>query len=152
MHVHVICVCKYHAVTDHQIRFLYASAAILIISCICYFTVEVFQLLSHGPRLYFKDTLNYFQLVTYFLVIIFVFPVNHVCWCYPSWRWQIGAIATFLVWIHTLIHLKPIPKVGQPITMLFNVYINFIWLIYLPILLIATFALPLYMLFNPTEV
>lgn len=82
----------------------------------------------------------------FLLVIVFVFPVGHERWCCPSWRWQIGALAVFLAWFNSLTLLKDLPLFGQPVTMLFNVYLNFIKLIYLPILLILTFAFPFYML------
>ena len=130
--------------------FLYTSAVIVILICIYYLLLEAFQLYKRRFKAYFTDPQNYFEVITYFCIIIFVFPVGHTCWCYPSWKWQIGALALFLTWIYNFILLKNIPRVGQPITMLFNVYVNFIGLIYLPILLIVTFALPFYMLFIGT--
>lgn len=130
--------------------FLNASAAIIIIICIYYLLSEAFHLRKRRFKAYLSDAENYFQLITYSCVIVFVFPVGHTCWCYPSWKWQIGALAVFLTWIHNFILLKHIPRVGQPITMLFNVYVNFLTLLYLPLLLIVTFALPFYMLFIGT--
>ena len=99
--------------------------------------LEINQLYHCGLKKYFTDPQNYFQVVTYAFVIIFVFPLGHECWCYPSWRWQIGALAIFLAWINNFLLLKHIPYIGKPVTMLFNAYLNFILLIYLPILLIA---------------
>lgn len=130
--------------------FLNTSAAIIIIICIYYLLIELFKLRKRHCKAYLTDAENYFHTITYICVIIFVFPVGHTCWCYPSWKWQIGALAVFLAWIHNFILLKHIPGVGQPITMLFNVYVNFLTLIYLPLLLILTFALPFYMLFIGT--
>lgn len=131
-------------------RFLISSAVIVIITSVFYLLLEPYQLIRRGYKKYFKDPENYFQIVTYVCVIIFVFPLGHKCWCYPTWKWQIGALAIFLAWINNFILLKHIPHIGQPITMLFNVYINFLLLIYLPILLILTFAFPFYMLFIAT--
>ena len=128
-------------------NFLISSAVIVILICIFYLLLEPYQLYRRGPWKYFIDPANYFQVLTYSCVIIFVFPVGHTCWCYPSWRWQIGALSIFMAWINNFILLKPIPHIGKPITMLFNVYFNFLKLIYLPILLILTFAFPFYMLF-----
>ena len=137
-------------------RFLYSSATIMIIFCAYYLLLELFQLIRRGVRKYFIDPdnplQNYYQLVTYTSVIIFVSPVSHICWCFPSWKWQIGALAVFLAWINNFILLKHVPHVGNPVTMLFNIYLNFIKLMYLPILLILTFAFPFYMLFIATEV
>lgn len=134
---------------DRSSPFLYISAVFVVIICIYYLLLELYQI-SKRLKAYFKDPVNYFQVITYVCVIFFVFPVGHRCWCYSSWRWQIGALALFMTWIHNFILLKHIPRVGQPIAMLFNVYVNFLKLIYLPILLILTFALPFYMLFIGT--
>ena len=128
-------------------RFLISSAVIVLIDCSFYLLLEINQLYHRGLKKYFTDPQNYFQVITYVFVIIFVFPLGHECWCYPSWRWQIGALAIFLAWINNFLLLKHIPYIGKPVTMLFNVYLNFILLIYLPILLILTFAFPFYMLF-----
>lgn len=134
-------------VTETQKGFLIFAAVIVILTCIFYLLLEVYQVYRRGPRKYFTSILNYFQSITYLCVIVFVFPAGHVCWCYPSWKWQIGALAIFLAWMNNFVLLKDIPHIGKPITMLFNVYVNFMLLVYLPILLILTFAFPFYMLF-----
>ena len=86
----------------------------------------------------------------FFLTIIFVFLgfVND-CWCAPPWQWQIGALAVFMAYINFLYLLKGLPLLGVyiPINMLFNIVTTFLKLIYLPILLILSFAFPFYMLF-----
>ena len=136
--------------------YLSSSSVIIIIFCAFYLLLEVSQLFHRGLKKYFIDRenpfQNYYQLVTYVSVIIFVSPVNHICWCFPSWKWQIGALAVFLVWINNFVLLKHVPHVGSNVATLFNIYLNFIKLIYLPILLILTFAFPFYMLFVATEV
>lgn len=134
--------------------FLYFSAVILIMFCIYYLLLEIYQLLKRGYRKYFANLQNYFEVATYMCVLVFVFPFLHECWCYPSWKWQSGALAIFLAMINNFVLLQHIPYVGNPITMLFNVYVNFLLLLYLPILLIFTFGLPFYMLFiaTPDEV
>ena len=123
------------------------SAVVLIIACICFLPLKINQFLRRGPRRFFKEPQNYIDVAIYLTVVIFVFPVGHRCWCFPSWKWQTGALAVFLAWINTFVSLRHIPFIGQPITMLFNVYAKFLVLLYLPILLILTFAFPFYMLF-----
>ena len=131
-------------VTQSQKKFLVTSAVVAIFSSACYILLELGQLSLHKWK-YFKDPHNWVQVVLYPCVVIFVSPLGHTCWCYPSWRWQIGVVAVFLVWVNYFFLLKHIPHVGQRVTMLFNVYLNFLTVIYLPILLILTFAFPLYM-------
>ena len=113
-----------------------------------YLILEFAQLVTRAKR-YLLEIENYVQVVMYLTVIIFVFPVGqNSCWCLPGWKWQIGALAVFLAWINLLLIIRNLPwwKVGERATMLFNVYINFVKLIYLPILLLVTFAIPMYML------
>ena len=160
-------------ITEGQASFLTTSAVILIVACLLYLMVKVyiyrlywrrqFRAIPGCRRTFLKDiygvTLEHlyrvilndiYSVVLYLCAIIFVFPVGHECWCFPSWKWQIGALALFMAWVNNFILLKDIPRFGRPITMLFNVYINFFWLIHLPILLILTFAFPFYMLFIAT--
>ena len=69
------------------------------------------------------------------------------CFCLTNATWQIGAFAVFLGWIDLVLFLKILPLTGIPINMLQNVVLTFLKLIYLPIILIVSFALPFYMLF-----
>ena len=116
-----------------------------------YLLLEALQFYQRRKQ-YLSEFENYIQVVMYSLTIIFVYwphgvPVSDMeCWCFPSWRWQIGAIALFLAWFNCCFLLKDWPWVGQPVTMLINVYFNFLTLVYLPILLILTFGFPLYMI------
>ena len=113
-----------------------------------YLILECFQL-YHRRKQYLMEFENYVQVVMYSLTIVFVYPhglYGTECWCFPSWRWQIGAVALFLAWFNCCFLLKDWPWVGQPVTMLIHVYYNFFKLVYLPILLILTFGFPLYML------
>ena len=62
-----------------------------------------------------------------------------------------GTLDVFLAWVNSFMLLKEAPFLGQPITMLLNVYNNFIRIIYLPVLLILTFSVPFYMIFFRAE-
>ena len=126
---------------------LRSISVILVVFSVIYLILEFLQF-CHRRKRYLKEFENYIQVLTYSLTIIFVhWPhVLEECWCFPSWRWQIGAIALFLAWFNCCFLLKDWPWVGQPVTMLINVYLNFFTLVYLPILLILTFGFPLYMI------
>ena len=132
--------------TGRHTRFLLPGAVIIILLSLMYILLEVYQMFLRGYY-YLKEIENYVQLVLFFFCLLFVFPVDHMCWCLPSWRWQIGAIAVFLSWMNLILLLQHMPYVGQPAIQLINVYINFITLVYLPILLILAFTFPFYMLF-----
>ena len=132
----------------HLVNLFYIASVVLILSSIVYLALEVAQL-YHRLHRYLLESENYIQVVMFVSVIIFAFPVGqNSCWCLPGWKWQIGALAVFLAWINLLLIIRYFPwlRVGEHSTMLFNVYMNFIKLIYLPILLVVTFAIPFYML------
>ena len=121
---------------------------ILMIFAVMYLCLEVIQF-YHRRKQYLREFENYIQVTLYALTIVFVSPpglYGDECWCFPSWRWQIGAVTLFLAWFNCCFVLKHWPLVGQPVTMLINVYLNFFGLVYLPILLLLTFGFPLYML------
>ena len=147
----------YQGQSRHLVNFFYFDAAALILTSIIYILLELGQIISRKHR-YLKEIENYIQLVMFISVIIFVFPVGqNSCWCLPGWKWQIGALAVFLAWINLLLLIRYIPwcKVGQRSTMMFNVYATFVYSLYLPIILLVTFAIPAYMIFVgviPTEV
>ena len=108
--------------------------------------IEVMQLMRRRKK-YLKEMENYLQVFTFISCIVFVLPVRGGCWCFSPWRWQIGVVTVFLAWFNGIILLKDMPFLGEPVTMLLNVYFNFIKLVYLPFLLILTFGFPSYMLF-----
>ena len=119
----------------------------MIILVLLNLVIEVIQFV-HRQKLYLKEFENYLQIFMFVSCIVFVLPFgNSGCWCLPPWKWQIGVVALFLAWFNGIILLKDMPFLGEPVTMLLNVYYNFIKLIYLPILLILTFGFPSYMLF-----
>ena len=94
-----------------------------------------------------QDLQTVIRVGVFLLRIIFVFGFLNDCWCAPRWQWQIGALAIFLAYINFILLLKGTPVLGVPISMLFNIVITFLKLIYLPVLLILSFAIPFYMVF-----
>lgn len=134
---------------ENEKIFLIISAAIILFSTVLFILRQLFLIYLHR-RIFFKSLHNWVQVVLYPCVVVFVLPLCKTCWCYPSWKWQIGVVAVFLVWVNFLFLLRHIPHVGQKVTMLAKVYGNFLSVIYLPILLILTFSFPLYITFVGT--
>lgn len=127
--------------------FLYFAAVILILISLVYLVFEALQIVRRRLQ-YLMEYENYIQIALFICSLIFVVPTHgHVCWCTPSWKWQVGVVAVFLGWLNCIILLQNWPVWGRPAAMLLNVYLNFAKLVYLPILLILTFAFPFYMTF-----
>ena len=118
----------------------------LILLSLFYLAIEVVQVLRRRKQ-YLTEGENYVQVFTFLFSIIFVSGFGNECWCAPSWQWQFGALALFLAWFNLVILLKDMPFTGIPINMLFNICLTFVSLVFLPVLLIISFALPFYMLF-----
>ena len=132
-------------------RALISLAAILIIGSIGFLTYEiVFTLLMRKTRDVWNCTESAFRIVMFLLTIVFVFGFANDCWCSPPWQWQIGALVMFMAFFNLVLLLKRMPWFGVPISMLLNIIIDFLKLIYLPILLIFSFVFPFYMLFVRT--
>lgn len=129
-----------------MVVFLYTASIFIILFSIWYLFLEAVQLVNRKWR-FALEFENWLQIPLFVLCIIFVIPVGHGCWCFPAWRWQIGAVVVFLAWVNFILLLRYVPAIGHPTVMLFNVYFNFVTLVYLPIFLILTFAIPFYMLF-----
>ena len=126
--------------------YLFGSSVFIILISTLYLVVEVIQLVRRRKQ-YFTEGENYVQVLTFFFSIIFVAGFGNECWCAPPWQWQIGALALFLAWFNLVILLKDLPFTGIPINMLFNICLTFVGLVFLPVLLVVSFALPFYMLF-----
>lgn len=128
-----------------------ALAVILILMSGVFLVVEVLEIrtwkITREGHLYSVVTEAIFRTAMFLLTIVFVFGFWNDCWCTPPWQWQIGALAVFMAYINVLLLLKGIPVLGVPINMLLNIVITFLKLIYLPVLLIFSFAIPFYMLF-----
>ena len=125
-----------------------ALAVIVILMSLGFLAYEVlFQFLMRETR-DFQDIIELvFRMVMFILTIIFVSGFWNDCWCAPPWQWQIGALALFLAYFNLILMLKGMPWFGVRINMLLNIIIVFGKLIYLPVLLILSFAFPFFMLF-----
>ena len=131
---------------DSTESYLRGSAVFLILLSLFYLSIETVQVLRRRKQ-YLTEGENYIQVLTFLFSMIFVSGFGNECWCAPSWQWQFGAIALFLAWFNLIILLKDMPFTGIPINMLFNICLTFVGLVFLPVLLIISFALPFYMLF-----
>ena len=89
-----------------------------------------------------------FEALLPFLILLFVIGYGNDEWCAQRWQWNVGAFCTCLSWLTLLETMKGFRLTAEPINMLFHIIKNFMRLLHLPILLIAAFALPFYMLFT----
>ena len=129
-------------------RALTGLAVILIFASIAFLVFEVwFRYVMREQRHFFYYFELFFRAAVFLLTIVFVFGFVNDCWCAPAWQWQIGALAVFMAFFNFILLLKGMPQFGVPINMLLNVVITFLKLIYLPLLLLLSFAIPFYMVF-----
>ena len=129
-------------------RALTALAIILIFTSIAFLVFEVwFRYVMRERRNFFYYFELFFRAAVFLLTIVFVFGFVNDCWCAPAWQWQIGALAVFMAFFNFILLLKGMPQFGVPINMLLNIVVTFLKLIYLPLLLLLSFAIPFYMVF-----
>ena len=129
--------------------FLIFSSILLILLSLLSLVVNVYTL--YVARLtIFKHTRFrvIFEVILPILILLFVIGFGNDEWCAQRWQWNVGAFCTCLSWLSVLVTLKGFRLTAAPINMLFAIIKNFMEIIYVPLLLIAAFALPFYMLFT----
>ena len=138
--------------SDSDQAFLRFAAVVLLGFCGVRAALETFQLINRRLQ-YLTEPENYIEILLIGCTTTFALA-GHIesCFCLSSLTWQIGALALFLGWIDLVLFLKKLPLTGIPINMLQNVVQSFLKLVYLPVILIISFALPFYMLFARVSV
>ena len=107
---------------------------------------------------YFLEWQNYLQLFVFVGAIVFVsaqFAAStNRCWCASEGIWQLGAAVVTCSWCNFILVLKDYPfyNIGGHITLLLNICKRYLKLVYLPILLMASFGFSFYMLYVAKEV
>lgn len=108
---------------------------------------ELFELFSLRFK-YLLDWVNYLETSLYALSIVFVFIFLEPCYCPREWQWQIGAFVVFLAWIDLVTRIQKLPLTGIYVLMFIDIFYSFWKMAFLSILLILSFAIPFFMLFN----
>ena len=130
-----------------QIAFTVLAVTLILMSTAFVIYEIIFYRLTIETK-HFSDHIElFFRIMMFILTVVFVFGFANDCWCAPPWQWQIGALVMFMAFFNLVLMLKRMPLLGVPINMLLNIIIEFLKLIYLPILLILCFAFTFYMLF-----
>jgi len=83
------------------------------------------------------------------LTLSFVLTVRfNGCYCPNASQWQLGCVAIFVGWINLIILMKSIPFLAISINMLISIIQSFLKFAFLPVVLIISFGIPLYLLFH----
>ena len=102
-HVHIYATLGIRGSTAAFIRI---SAIIIILLSILRLGFEVFQFVElFGTLDYFKDLVNWIEVILYVCAILFAFVFFTPCNCPLEWQWQVGVVAVFLAWISLIFFL-----------------------------------------------
>ena len=129
----------------------------MITLAVLHITIELFQLYKRQHS-YFYEWDNYLQMILFLGTIVFVLAQLYAgitnCWCASGGVWQIGAAVLACSWFNLIVLFKSYPfcRIGGHITLLLNICRRYLELIYLPILLMASFGFSFYMLLAVTQV
>ena len=124
-----------------------ATVFLVILSCVN-LTLEGLQIYNRKLQ-YFKDWQNYVEISLSSLTLSFVLSVRfNGCYCPNASEWQLGCAVIFLGWIDLVILMKSIPFLAISVNMLISITHSFVKLVFLPVLLIISFGIPLYLLFH----
>lgn len=149
--------CFTAGVASQKRNFLYPAGVIILILSILFLTVESLQLYQLRFH-YLLEWQNYLQLFVYIGAIVFVSAQfgasTNGCWCASEGIWQLGAAVVMCCWCNLIVILKDYPfyNIGGHITLLFSICKRYLKLVYLPILLMASFGFSFYMLYVVAEV
>ena len=134
--------------STRKTEFLFAATIILLLFSVLNLIVEGLQALSRRLD-YLKEWDNYMQLTIPALTITFVISNKlHDCFCPSGPQWQLGSLVIFLAWFNFILLMRSVPFTAIPINMLFGITRSFLKVIVLPVLLITSFGIPLFLLLH----
>ena len=131
-----------------QRGFLALATIILIVLSVANLMLEGLQFLSRRLK-YLKDWENYLQISLSVLTILVVLTNRfHNCFCPSGLQWQLACLSIFLAWSNFILLIRSVPFMAIPINMLLSISNSFLQVIALPVLLIVSFGIPLFLLFH----
>ena len=141
-------VCLYTDLSNATSNFLSIATVLLVILSCINLTLEGLQIFNRKLK-YFSEWQNYVELSLSTLTIVFVLSVRfNDCFCSNASQWQLGSVVIFLAWVNLILLMKSIPFVAISINMLISIMNSFIKLVFLSMLLIVSFGIPLFLLFH----
>jgi len=140
-------ICISTGITETRTNTLKALRIILYVLSVIGIIIEVVQLVTKRHQ-YFLNLHSYAEVTVYVIVLFFIQVDESDCWCNGELMWQLGAVGCVFAWLNLVYILKRLPFTAIPINMMLNILATFFSVILLPILLIATFAVPFYMLLS----
>ena len=97
--------------------------------------------------------LDWADVPSYVLIIIFAFIFPYDCPCPPAWQWEIGIIGVFLSWITLLKFVNKFPIISKYVLMFGRIIETFVKVaLTIGIPLVLAFAWPFYMALHDPEV
>jgi len=134
--------------SDVRRSYLSVSTVLLGISSFFSLVLEGIQFLSRKLE-YFMDIKSYLDVSISFLTFSFVISTRvNDCFCSSGGEWQLGAAVIFLAWAALILLMRGFPFTAIPINMLLSITRSFFQVFTLPVLLIVTFGLPLFLLLH----
>ena len=133
-------------ITHFSPAFRLCAAIIVIIFAVLHIALEMLKVFAYGGS-YFVTLENHVKIFIFIGSIVYTSNFERQCNCIDEKRWQLRAFVLFCAWLNFIALLKDNPTFGTPIKLLFNICYKYIKLVYLPILLLISFALPFYMVF-----
>jgi len=148
LHDFILAVIFHIDFTDAKERFLSVATVFLIISSCAHLALEGLQVFNRKLQ-YLKDWQNYLEISLSISTISFVLSVRlNGCYCPNASQWQLGCVIIFVGWIDLIILMKSIPFLAISVNMLISITQSFLKLAFLPVVLIISFGIPLYLLFH----
>ena len=138
---------SYAGLSPSRSQFIIGAAFVVLFLVSIRIVIEIFQFMRL-KLYYFKEVVNWLEMVLYFSTLNFVWIFHSPCFCVAEKQWEFGVVAVFLGWFVLTLFTDKLPLAGLYVLMFISIFKTFLKTIVLSILLIVSFGLAFFMLFH----
>ena len=130
-----------------KMQFIRGAAFVIVFLVSIRIIFEIFQFMRLKV-LYFKEFINWLEIVLYFSTLNFVWVFHSPCSCVAEKQWELGVMAVFLGWLIMTLFTDKLPWIGLYVLMFVSIFKTFLKTVMLALLLLVSFGLAFFMLFH----
>lgn len=138
---------SFAGLSGSRIQFIVGAAFVIVFLVSVRIIIEIFQFMRLKLH-YFKEAINWLEIVLYFCTLNFVWVFHSPCFCVAERQWELGVIAVFLGWLIMTLFTDKLPWGGLYVLMFISIFRTFLKTILLSLLLLISFGLAFFMLFH----
>lgn len=142
---------SFAGLSGSRTQFILGAAFVIVFLVSVRIVIEIFQFMRLKLH-YFKEVINWLEIVLYFCTLNFVWVFHSPCFCVVERQWELGVIAVFLGWLIMTLFTDKLPWGGLYVLMFISIFRTFLKTILLSLLLLISFGLAFFMLFHHPDI